>query len=318
MRICLIIVFICCLFSCESESKLEAEIAKIEVNFTIERFDKNLRNAEAKDLPKLKSVFPFLFSSQVPDSVWISRFKDTLQNQLLDEVNKVFENENDLKGDLEGLFQHLKYYDKTFSIPRIITVTNDVNYRTKNIVNDSLMLITLDNYLGSDHEFYGSIAEYLTANMKKSQVAVDVAEHYAKKYAPKSIRKDLLEEMIYFGKILYFKETVLPFKSKAEIMGYTDAQLQWAEANESAVWSYFVEHEYLYSTETKLSHRFIAEAPFTKFYLEIDKNSPGKIGQYIGWQIVKAFAKKSESGIMKILNTKSEEIFRNSNFKPRK
>ena len=92
--------------------------------------------------------------------------------------------------------------------------------------------------------------------------------------------------MVYFGKILYFKDVMIPFKTDEEKIGYTKEQLAWALENESNIWEFFVERELLFETDPKLSGRFINPAPFTKFNLELDAESPGRLGQYIGWQIV--------------------------------
>ena len=318
MKIYLILILGLFFVSCNEDTKFEKNISKIEANFYVERFDKAYMEAIPKDLQKLKNTYPFLFSKHVPDSVWIYRINDTLQDALLNEVNKAYPDFKDTKEDLIDLFQHLKYYDKTFSLPRVITLTNDVAYRTKTIINDSLVLIALDNYLGAAHDFYQNIPRYLTANMQKQQIVPDIAEGYAKKYVFQSKRKSLLDEMIYFGKLLYFKDVMIPFKSDAQKMGYTQNQIQWAEANESAIWSYFIEKELLYSTDPKLPGRFIADAPFSKFYLEFDNETPGRLGQYIGWQIVKAYAENSSEDLISILQKEPETIFRKSKFKPKK
>lgn len=304
--------------SCDNDSKLENEIAKIETNFIVERFDKLFFEAESKDLPKLKQVYPFLFSKRVPDSVWIHRINDTLQNQLLTEVNRIHSEFESTKEELTSLFQHIKYYDKTFSTPRVITLTNDIAYRDKTIVNDSLVLIALDNYLGSEHEFYQNIPMYITANMEKKQIIPDVAEGYANKYIFQTNRKTLLDEMIYFGKLLYFKDVMIPFKTNADKIGYSEGQIKWAEANESPIWSHFIEKELLYSSDNKLFNRFIADAPFSKFYMEFDNESPGRLGQYIGWQIVNAYAETTGKDVLEIIQTEPEELFINSKFKPKK
>ncbi|MFP4846970.1 gliding motility lipoprotein GldB [Winogradskyella sp. PE311] len=318
IRIHILLVFGLFFVSCDNDSKIETEISKIDSNFIVERFDKAFLDAEPKDLPKLKAAFPFLFSKHVPDSIWVNRVKDSLQNELLNEVQKTFLDFSETKEGLRGLFKHLKYYDKTFSMPRVITLTNDVDYRNKNIVTDSLVLIALDNYLGSAHMFYQNIPKYLSANMRKSQIISDVAEGYAKKYVFQTERKRLIDEMIYFGKLLYFKDVMIPFESDSEKIGYTETQLKWAEANEVPIWSYFIEKEFLYSTDNKLPNRFIADAPFSKFYLEFDNESPGRLGQYIGWQIVKAYAKNTDEDVMTILHKEPQEIFKKSKFKPKK
>lgn len=305
------------LLSCDEESKVEKEIAEIDVNFDVERFDKAFAEAEPKDLPKIKGAYPFFFISD-PDAFWIEKMNDSLQNELLAEVQRKFPDLDASKKELKGLFQHLNYYDKAFKAPRVITLTNDVDYRNKTFVNDSLVLIALDNYLGANHEFYQNIPMYIASNMEGNQIVSDVANDYAIKYMFQSNRRTLLDEMIYFGKLLYFKDVMIPFKTDADKIGYTEAQIKWAEANESQIWSYFIEKELLYSTNNKLPSRFIADAPFSKFGLELDNDSPGRLGQYIGWQIVRAYAENTGKDVMKIMQTEPEEIFTKSNFKPKK
>lgn len=305
--------------ACQQENALETEISKIDVDLNVERFDRLFANTAEEDLPKLKSVYPFLFPNRVPDSVWVETLKDTIQQELFNEVHKTFTDFSEVELELFKLFQHIKYYDKTFAEPRFITVTNNVRYRESVVVTDTIVLVALDNYLGTNHHFYTSIPEYLTENFKPSQIVVNVAEAYAEKYQYQTDRKTLLNEMIYFGKLLYFKDMMIPFKTNAEKIGYSEEQLTWAINNESEVWSYFIERELLFSTDSKLPSRFITPAPFSKFYLEIDNDSPGRIGQFIGWQIIKAYMKQNkEVDLFKMMQTSAQEIFDNTKYKPAK
>jgi hypothetical protein len=70
--------------------------------------------------------------------------------------------------------------------------------------------------------------------------------------------------MIYAGKELYLKRSLLPNYSDAEKMG-TSEQIKWCDENESYMWRYFIEKELLYSVDQKLIPRFINMAPFLSF-----------------------------------------------------
>src|SRR5690606_28291313 len=135
----------------------------------------------------------------IPDSIWIERINDSLQRELSNEVENTFSNFNDIHEEIESLFQHLKYYDKSFKVPRVITVTSDVDYRNKTIVTDTIVLISLDTYLGSEHIFYEGIQRFLTLNMKRSQIVSDLAANYSERYIFQNKPKTLLDDMIYFG-----------------------------------------------------------------------------------------------------------------------
>lgn len=313
-----LIVLLLFLNACKKDDQLESEISKIDVKVNVERFDLAFAVAKPSDLPKLKTTYPFLFSERIPDSIWIDRINDSLQKELSSEVRNAYTNFDDVQEDIKSLFQHLKYYDKTFNVPRVITVTSDVDYRNKTIVTDTIVLISLDTYLGADHHFYEGIQRFLTLRMERSQIVSDLAADYSEHYIFQNKSKTLLDDMIYFGKELYFKDKMIPFKSDAEKIGYTDAQLEWVKENESEMWRYFIERELLFSTDNSLAGRFIADAPFSKFYLELDAESPDRIGQYIGWQIVRSYMKNNEVSFMDMLKMNADEIFNNSKFKPRK
>lgn len=304
--------------ACKEDDQLESEISKMDVEVKIERFDLAFAHANPADLPKLKEAYPFLFSERINDSIWIDRINDSLQKELSDEVEKTFANFDDVRDNIESLFQHLKYYDKTFKVPRVITVTSDVDYRNKTIVTDTIVLISLDTYLGADHHFYEGIQRFLTQNMKRSQIVSDLAANYSEKYIYQDQPKTLLDDMIYFGKQLYFKDKMIPFVSDAIKIGYSDVQLEWVKENESEIWRYFIERELLFSTDNSLAERFIADAPFSKFYLELDSESPGKIGQYMGWHIVRSYMKNNDVDFMDMMQKNADEIFNKSKFKPRK
>lgn len=317
-KVCGILFLLLLVVSCKEDDQIENEISKVEVNLLVERFDRAFSEAQPKDLNQLKKTFPFLFSKYVPDSVFVARMKDTLQIELHDEVAKKFDNFSNIEDDITKLFQHLKYYDITFSEPRVVTLTNDVKYRDKVIVTDTIVLIPLDNYLGKDHEYYANIPKYITQNMEPSKIVPNLASDYAQRYTFQSQKKTLLDDMIYFGKQLYFKDKMIPFKSDEEKIGYTKLQLEFAKTNEGQIWSNFIENEYLFSTDSSLPGRFIADAPFSKFYLQLDRESPGRLGQYIGWQIVRAYMNNNEVPFLDMMKQDAVEIFNKSNYKPPK
>lgn len=317
MRKIIVLTVFILFVSCNKKNKIDNEISKIDITFDIERFDLMFSETTKESLSELKRNYPFLFSKSIPDSIWIARINDSLQKELRHEVKVAFKDFKQ-KQEIENLFKHLKYYYKTYRKPRVITVTNDIDYRNKIIVTDSIVLIALDTYLGKDHRYYDNIQKYLTQNFTPSQIVSDLASQYAFKSIYQSETKTFLDEMIYYGKELYFKDKVIPFKSDAEKIGYTEEDYIWAQENEQYIWENFVEKQYLFDTDTKLVSRFINPAPFSKFGLQLDSESPGKLGRFIGWQIVRAYMKNNKVSLQEMLKTEPEEIFNNSKYKPRK
>lgn len=318
MKYCVLVFMGVLLFSCNNEGEVEKEIAKIPIDFEMIRFDQEFAAATVADLPKLKAEFPAFFPKQYNDSIWVQKLTDTLQTQLENEVTKTFPTDEKLEDVLVPLFQHIKYYFPKFRTPIVVTATSDVDYRNKVILADSMLVIGLDNYLGADHRFYEGIDKYISKEMKPSQIGPDVADAYARQYIKPPSKATFLGQILYFGKELYLKDVWLPNISDAEKIGYTEEEFQWAEENEEYMWRYFVENELLYSTDPKLGARFISAAPFSKFYLEIDNDSPGMLGRYLGWKIVRAYMSTNRTDVQQLMVTDADEIFTNSKYKPKK
>ena len=69
---------------------------------------------------------------------------------------------------------------------------------------------------------------------------------------------------------------------------------------------------------TKLNKRFLENAPFSKFYLEEDNLSPGRIGSWIGWKIVNSYMKHNDVSLQKLMKLDAESLLINSKHKPKR
>lgn len=315
------IIFLFCAItfvSCNEEAEIEKEIAKVSVDFELVRFDRKFAKATPNDLNLLKEQYPKLFPKQFADSVWIAKMNDTIQQEINTEVGKAFPSFENKKTELHSLFQHIAYYFPQFEVPKVFTVTSQVDYENKVILQNGYLFISLDTYLGEEHHFYTGIQEFLKKNFKKEQIIPDVANAYAKKYVPQPSLRTFLAHMVYYGKLLYLKDKFIPEIADAEKIGYTKAEFTWAQKNEAQMWRYFVENELFFDTDTELYSRFLYPAPFSKFYLQLDAKSPAKLGQYIGWQIVRSYIEKTNASLEEMIKTDAETIFNKANFKPRK
>ena len=307
------------LFGCDNSGDIEKDISKISIEVSVMRTEKQFANTSIDSLGSLKEKFPMFFSKRIPDSIWISRMQSPLHQEMADEILKIFPDQTNLVATLGPLFQHIKYYFPRFRVPTTVTLINDVDYQSRVIVaSDTLLLLSLDNYLGADHRYYSDIKRYIVENLKASQIPSDVAKAYAQKYIAPPTKNTFLEQMIYFGKQLYLQELWLPNTSDASKIGYTDKQWQWAEDNQVDMWRYFVEKELLFSTDPGLTPRFISNAPFSKFYLELDNESSPMAGRYLGWKIVRAFMKNNDITPQQLLVFDAEALFKKSKYKPKK
>ena len=317
MKKCLILLIPLFFLSCEQKSKQESAITNVSVEIGVVRFDKIFFETPPDQLQKIKQEYPFFFPKTNDDSVWIEKMQNPLWMELYQEVQKKYPTSETLKSDFEALFSHIKFYFPKTKIPKVFTVISEMDYENKVIYADSLVIVSLEMYLGAEHKFY-QFPNYIKQNFEENQIMPDVVSSFFKTVSPPNLDKKLLSSMVYAGKELYMKGLFLPNAPANTLIGYTPEQLMWCEANESYMWRYFIDKELLYSDDLKLVPRFISPAPFSKFYLEVDNESPGKVGAYIGWQIVNSYMENNEVSLQQLLQTNAQEIFKKSKYKPKK
>lgn len=305
--------------SCKKETKQEVDVSEIPVSFKVERFDQEFYTAKPQDLPRLKTKYPFLFPEMYADTVWINKMNDSISRELFEEVQKKYAQIGTLENNIEALLKHVKYYYPEKKTPRVITVITEVDVDAKAIFVDDFLFVSLDCYLGENHRFYETFPEYKRIEFKESQVLPDIVSSfsYGKIAAPKN--RALLSLMIYKGKELYMKDLLIPDVSDFDKIAYTEEKYKWCQENEAEIWSNFIENKLLYDTNPKNEQRFLSDAPFSKFYLEIDNESPGRVGAWIGWQIVKSYAENHPNvKLQDILALDAKKLFEESKYKPKK
>lgn len=303
--------------SCDKKSKLEKAVEQMPLELKVYRFDKAFFETPPNELPNLKAEYPFFFPDGTPDKVWIDKMQNPQWKDLHQEVEKKYSDFGKQTSEIEDLFKHIKYYFPTAVMPKVYTVIAEMDYNSKVIYANDKLIISLELYLGASHKFY-DFPKYLKQNFEERQMMPDIVTSFSLGKIPPANEKTLLSEMIYYGKQLYLKDALLPDYNDAEKIGYLPEQITWCQDNESYIWRYFIEKELLYSTDSKLPSRFTNLAPFSKFYLEIDNESPGRVGQWIGWQIVRSFMQNNGVTLQDMLKMNSKELFEKSKYKPKK
>lgn len=304
--------------SCEKEVDKSIDISKIKVDFKVNRFEEVFYKSTENDLPRLKNEYAILFPKGVHDSIWIARMKNEDELYLFNESQKVFGDFKNEQKELEQLFKYIKYYKPRFKAPNIITHISDIDYQYPVIYADSLLFISLDMYLGTENIVYEGFPQYLSQNYKKQRLVVDVANDIIVQSYPKANTRIFLNRMIEEGKRIYLLDRFLPKITDDIKMGYSETKLKWAQDNEINVWKYFIENELLYSNDSNLNKRFMDTSPFSKFYQEADQDSPGRIGVWIGWQIVRSYMENNDVDLQQLLITNPEDILKKSKYKPKK
>jgi gliding motility-associated lipoprotein GldB len=312
-----LVVFSLFFLSCSKKNKVEKAVEEIPLEIEVERFDKIFFESKPEDLAKVKKEFPFFFPTGNEDKIWLEKMQHPDWRALYGEVQKKYGDFKPEKVALESVFKHIKHYFPETKIPKVITVISEMDYNNKVIYADSLLIISLELYLGKEHKFY-QFPNYIKQELEPRQMMPDVVASFSRTKIASVTDRALLSQMIYFGKQLYLKDLLLSNYTDAEKIGYTPEQMSWCQENETYMWRYFIEKEMLYSDDQKLMSRFINPAPFSKFYLEIDNESPGRVGAWLGWQIVRSFMKNNDVSMESLLKMNAKEIFEKSKYKPKK
>ncbi|MCK5906810.1 MAG: gliding motility lipoprotein GldB [Flavobacteriales bacterium] len=307
------------LSSCSNNKYVD--VSDVNIDSELIRFDSLFYNVENIDgLTSLKKAYPLMFSEETNDTVWMNKVSDIEEQKVFQKSVTVFGDFNKQYSELVDLFKHVKYFYPEFNSPDVFTILSDFDYQYPVLYTQDRLFVSLDMYLGVDEEEYEMFPKYLVSNMVKERVKVDVADAISKNII--SIDKydrTLLSQMIYNGKLLYLSQEFIPVANEELLIGYTKEQLDWCSNNESDIWAYMVKNKLIYSSDERLLQRFITVAPFTKFYLELDQQSPGRVGVWLGWQIVKSYMDNNDVSLSELMSNKDAKgIFKKSRYKPSK
>jgi gliding motility-associated lipoprotein GldB len=313
----LLVLFLFAIVSCSKKSEIQKKAEEIPVNIKVDRYDKSFFETPPNELPKLKRQYPEFFPPSISDSVLVDKMTNPLWRELYSEVQKKYSNFDTETAEIEDLFRYIKYYYPKTQVPKVYTVIQEMDTDYKVIYTEKVLIISLELYLGKNHKFY-EYPKYLKQTFEPSQILPDIVESFSRTKAKPPVQKDLLSLMIYSGKQMYLNDVLLPDYSDENKICYTPEQLKYCKDNEANMWRFFIEENLLYSNDAKLAQRFISPAPFSKFGLISDNETPGRIGVWVGWQIVRSFMENNNIPMQQMLVMDAKEIFQKSKYKPKK
>lgn len=325
-------IIITVLASC-SNNPLEIDVNDVAVNLKIKRFDQDLFKAKtpftSENTQGLSNNYGEFFNSFTNNIISIGNIQteqaqyhlnafvnDTYIKEIKTKSDQLYSDFSIYESELENAFKHYKYYFPSKNIPEIITYISGYNYAI--VTDDNYLGIGLDMFLGANHEAYKKLGlpKYKTDFMSKDYLTAGaILGWITTEFEQPESNADLLTEMIHQGKILYLMDALMPKTAGNVKINYTPEQLNWCNANETQIWFYIIDGELLYTKETSSIIKFMGESPFIQGFPE---GSPGRVGHYVGWQIVKAYMKKNPTSTIKQLmqETNAQHILNKSNYKP--
>lgn len=324
--IAVLIIFL--VVSCGKENRWDVELPHEKVDLKITDISKDFFDSNIP-LAEVQAKYPFFFLDSVSNDVWEEQRKHPFERAVYDSVTDVFKRYGKLESDLENLFTYYKYYFPQQTIPQIYTFSStlqeNIFYPVIYGAREGLMFIALDGFLGSDNQLYKQqtaikVYDYMVQNMNPENVAPSVVQAIGLEIVPFNIRQQaFVDLMIDEGKKLILADALLPQTADELKIGYTKEQLEWVKANEGDIWNYFVEQNMIFDTDKSLRERFLQPAPFSKFLNEIETDSPGRVGVWMGWQICRKYLDENpDVTLEQFINQDTQLIFKESKYKPKK
>lgn len=241
-------------------------------------------------------------------------------------VHRVYEITDSLYHDLSWLEQdlgdamakaHEQCPEVSYRFYYTLITADFGNYANRVFSNGTDMVISIDNYtLGEVEEMqmFG-VPTYIMNLCTREHILPDCMAAAAREHIELP-DGDLtfLDHAIAEGKTLYFLDQVLPSTPDTLKIRYTKEQMDWMEENLENVWGWLIQNDMLFSADLTKLRNLLDDAPKTNAFGE---GSAPRTGNYIGWQIVKQYMKKSGSTMSELFKeTDSRKILTESGWRP--
>lgn len=298
----------------------------VRPDVVIHRYELDLfqvpRDRLAEGLERLAPKYPLFIGENYRSEQSLIQMGDYLNDPLInqgyDAVDKTFADMTGCEKDLSSAFQRLQAVIPGFRMPEVYSYVSGFDSQTGVFVNDSVVIIPLDLFLGDGFEVYKKlgIPAYVQRNMIPEDIAPEVVKQILGFYfwSDKS-QKPLIDQMIQAGKLQALLGFVLPGYKPWQLIGYTQPQYAWCETNEASIWAMMIEKQMLFSSDPMVLRNIMSDGPFTP---GLDKSSPARIGEWIGLQIVKSYLGRHPETVPAQLFKVAEgqDFLRDSGYKP--
>ncbi len=337
MRFLFMFIFLSSFFcGCKNSSKTP-DVSDIKIELTVNRFEKDFFAIDTlhlqEQLDKVIAKYPafgenFITTILNTDPKWpadtaiayIKSFMSAYRN-VYDSSQKVFADFSPYEKQIKKSVQYLHHYFPKYPAPKkIITYIGPMD-GYGDILDADAFIVGLHQHLGSNFSMYKSelvrttYPDYIGNRFTPDYIAINCMKNIAGDMYPEKIEdKSLVVQMVEKGKRLYLLQKLVPFAKEHELIGYTEKQLKESLEREAYIWDLFVQNNILQSIDNSIIKNYIGEGPKTP---ELGEASPGNIGSFCGWQIVKKYMNKfPETGLDALMNTNAETIFEKAKYKP--
>lgn len=327
-QLLLIFFLITGLSSCEVFDHSDIEYESIPVDFSVIRLDSSLyASSNESGISRLISDHREAFNlyldlNRLPDDsvltgMLFKRLNDPYVDTFYWQCDSVFGDFAWQKGQIRNLYQHVKYYYPEFQEPDIYTFFTAFLSPKDILVTPDQIVLGLEYFIGPGAKYVSNDPQYILDRYNEESLVPMFIGLGISNFFNETNHEDhsLLAEMVYYGKAHYFLTRMVFGISDEMNLGYTKDDLQFFEDNEKMIWAYLVENKLLFETNRIETAKYVSERPRT---LEISPECPGRVGRWIGFQIVKMYMDRHKDVSLQALMAEkdAQKIFRLSSYNP--
>lgn len=336
MKKCFLFALLLILAGC-SQNNLDIDVSDISIDelklvrLEEKLFEINDANFDAKAPELAKRVGPFyvkylinpLRTNGSGDSLYKSNLlayiNDNDIRAAFNECKKIYTSQKmeNLVNELELCRKRFKYHFPSRPLPdKLITCTTGWNYAFA--YSDKALVVGLDMYLGEQSKFYKMLAypQYQTRKMNEAHLLPDIARGWLlTEFDNNDAVNNLLHHCVFYGKLFYCVNALLPNTPDSLLIGYTSKQINYCDKFEAKLWGFFAEKNKLYENDLQLIRELTSEGPFTG---AIHKDCPPRIAMWVGWQIVRSYMKNNKDVSLEDLMKEgdAQKIVSRSKYRP--
>jgi len=315
------------------------DVSGIKIPLSTHRFEKAFFAIDSNNIPaslqQLQQQFPgftndftvnILGAGPVNDSnqVLLKATKAFYQSYLpvYDSLQRKYADISDLEKEIHQSLRYVKYYFPKYPVPgHLVSFIGPFDAPGIALTQNALA-IGLQLFAGKNSSFYNSeqgqqlYPAYISRRFDKEYILPGCMNAIsADMYPDQSGGKSLIDQMIAKGRYWWLLDKFLPDTPDSLKSGFKQRQVEWCKNNEGLLWNFFLQDNQLFTTDPSFIQLYIGEAPDTQGFGEA---SPGNIGQWVGWQIVRTFmTKHPETSPQQLMEMDTRTIFNESKYKPK-
>ncbi len=332
-----LITIIAALLLTQCNNNKTPDTSNIKLDITTKRFEKDLFILDSTNfsvsLDKLIAQYPSFGENYIStilgaDPKWSADTTSEYVKGFIETYKKVYDTSlivfSDFKPYEKNIKQSLKlakYYFPQYKVPqKIITYIGPID-GYGDIITDDALLIGLHQHLGNNFSLYKSeqfqqtYPKYISNSFTPDNITVNCMKNIVADMFPEKLEeKTLVQQMVEKGKRFYILSKLVPNTDDNKLLGYTPQQMKDCYKNENIIWDLFIKNNLLQSIDYNIIKNYIGESPKTQ---ELGEASPGNIGSFVGFQIVKKYMDKHPGiDLQKLMQTENDIVFQEAKYKP--